>query len=491
MTDLDQDGAPSADPLLEPLTPGMHGNPPELVELSRNYEIVPQVVIPLADVKTREFVEEWRNASYNCYSSGHKFCREVCPVVTETRNESWSPTAFHADVVAMERGELTVEDVAADYVNCTQCGACELRCPNTLYTGDFYRFRTRTVDVVKAARALAVDSGIHQEGYRSWNARTAERSHEPVLGEVPVGQDTVRDWADGLDIPVGGETILFVDCEAAFYRTSVPRAVAQVLQKAGYQFGLMGEQWCCGGPAAEMGYVDQASAFAEHNLASWRATGTKRLLVLDPHDYIAFTEDYPKYFGSEFDLEVVLIVELFAEMIRDGRLMPDVPVDRAITYHDPCRLNKRKGIWKEPREILRAIPGLRFEDVDRVTQWSYCSGAGGGLAVEKPELTAAISARRLSHAGRLDVDTLVSACPWSERPLTEAGDDVDIDVLDIHELLATSLGIRVGGTRGATGDRRLARARQGAAGRERSPRGCAGGGCGGGSGGACGCGGAH
>ena len=232
MTDVDQDGSPSTDPLLQPFTPGMQGNPPELAELTRNDEIVPQVVIPLADVKTREFVEEWRNASYNCYSSGHKFCREVCPVMTETRNESWTPTAFHANVVAMERGELTIEDVAADYVNCTQCGACELRCPNTLYTGDFYRFRTRTVDVVKAARALAVDSGIHQEGYRSWNARTAERSHEPVLGEVPVGQDTVRDWADGLDIPIGGETILFVDCEAAFYRTSVPRAVAQVLRKA-------------------------------------------------------------------------------------------------------------------------------------------------------------------------------------------------------------------------------------------------------------------
>jgi heterodisulfide reductase subunit D len=485
VTDLAQDGQPSADPLSRPFTPGMPDNPPELAEMTANDEIVRPVVIPVADVKTREFVEEWRNASYNCYSSGHKFCREVCPVMTETRNESWTPTAFHANVVAMERGELTIEDVAADYVNCTQCGACELRCPNTLFTGDFYRFRTRTVDVVKAARALAVDSGIHQPGYKAWNELTAERSHEPVLGEQPVGQDTVRDWADGLDIPTGGETILFVDCEAAFYRTSVPRAVAQVLQKAGYEFGLMGEQWCCGGPAAEMGYVDQARAFAEHNMASWRATGTRRILVLDPHDYISFTEDYPKYFGADFDLEVVLVVELFAEMIRDGRLVPEVAVDRAITYHDPCRLNKRKGIWKEPREILRAIPGLRFEDVDRVTQWSYCSGAGGGLAVEKPELTAAISARRLSHAVKLDIDTLVSACPWSERPLTEAGDDVDVDVLDIHELLATSLGIDVGGTRGETGDRRLARARTGAAGRGRSPQGCGeGGGCG--TGGGCG-----
>ena len=46
------------------------------------------------------------------------------------------------------------------------------------------------------------------------------------------------------------------------------------------------------------------------------------------------------------------------------------------------------------------------------------------------------------------MDTLVSACPWSERPLSEAGADRDIDVIDIHELLAESLGIDVGGRRG-------------------------------------------
>ena len=55
----------------------------------------------------------------------------------------------------------------------------------------------------------------------------------------------------------------------------------------------MGEQWCCGGPAAEMGYVEQARRFAEHNVADWRAVGAKRIIAIDPHDYIAFTEDYP------------------------------------------------------------------------------------------------------------------------------------------------------------------------------------------------------
>ncbi|NUT41370.1 MAG: (Fe-S)-binding protein [Thermoactinospora sp.] len=382
------------------------------------------------------FLEEWRDAAYNCFSSGHKFCREVCPVMQVTRNESWSPTAFHANVVAMEKGELEVSDVAADYVNCTGCGACELRCPNSLFTGDFYRFRTRTVDLVKAMRGLAVSEGVHQPGWQRWNLLTDQNSHEPVIDGV--SQERVRDWAEGLDLPVGGETILFVDCEAAFYRTSLPRAVARMLNLAGYPFGLMNEQWCCGGPAAEMGYAEQAQRFARHNLDDWRAHGVRRVLVLDPHDYITFTEDYPRYFGEEFDIEVVLVIELLASLVREGVLTPHVPVERSVTYHDPCRLNKRKGIWQEPRELLRSIPGLDFRDVDRVTQWSSCSGAGGGLAVEKPELTAKISAARVDKALELGVDTLVTACPWAERPLSEVG---TIGVVDLHELLAESLGV--------------------------------------------------
>ena len=121
---------------------------------------------------TGEFVAEWRNAAYSCFSSGHKFCREVCPVTQVTRDEAHTPTAFHANVVAMEKGHLEIEDVARDYVHCTMCGACELRCPNTLFTGDFYRYRTRTVDLVKAVRALAVESDVHQPKWKRWNDLT-------------------------------------------------------------------------------------------------------------------------------------------------------------------------------------------------------------------------------------------------------------------------------------------------------------------------------
>jgi heterodisulfide reductase subunit D len=406
---------------------------------------------PMSDGQLQaEFVEKWRDAAYGCFSSGHKFCREVCPVMQVTRNENHTPTAFHANVVAMEQGNLSIADVAEDYVHCTQCGACELRCPNTLFTGDFYRHRTQTVKLVKAMRALAVDHGIEQPNWKRWVEATLDRKNEPVL-DVPVSQENVARWADGLNLPVGGETVLFVDCEAAFYRTSVARSTAKVLKQAGVEFGLMREQWCCGGPAAEMGYTTVSRQLAEHNVADWRAIGAKRIITLDPHDYISFTEDYVDYFGEQHDFEILHVTELIAELVEQGRLTFSNPIERTATYHDPCRLNKRKGIYQSPRAILRAIPGLTFKDVDHVTQWSYCSGAGAGFAIERPEIAAEISRRRVALAKELDVDLLVSACVWSERPLSLQGQQQGVEVRDLMELVAEAAGLDSGGVPTAGG----------------------------------------
>ena len=392
-----------------------------------------------------EFLAEWRNAAYNCFSSGHKFCREVCPVTQVTRDERHTPTAFHANVVAMEKGHLSIEDVAEDYVHCTMCGACELRCPNTLFTGDFYRFRQRTVDLVKAMRRLAVESGVHQPSWKRWAELTDRWGNEPVLGwNTETSDAKVRAWATGLGLPTGGPTVLFADCEAAFKRPSVPRAVALLLQAGGVEFGLMSQQWCCGGPMWETGYVDIAHKMAEHNMLDWRKNGTKRIICPDPHDYITIIEHYPDLDPGFDEFEIVLAVDLIAELIREGKIALTTPVERTVTYHDPCRLNKRLGKWQAPREILRAIPGLTLVDVDHVTQWSYCSGAGSNLFVEKPELTAEISRRRVAKAKELDgVDTLVSACPWSERPLDEQGKAQGIEVYDIFELTAEAAGFEV------------------------------------------------
>ena len=49
--------------------------------------------------------------------------------------------------------------------------------------------------------------------------------------------------------------------------------------------------------------------------------GARRIIAIDPHDYIAFTEDYPDYFGDDYDFEIVYITELVAGLITDGKLV--------------------------------------------------------------------------------------------------------------------------------------------------------------------------
>jgi heterodisulfide reductase subunit D len=228
---------------------------------------------------------------------------------------------------------------------------------------------------------------------------------------------------------------------AAYRQTKVPRAVSLLLREAGVEVGLMNDQWCCGGPALEMGYVDIYEQFARHNLEDWRKAGARRVVTLDPHDYITFVEDYPRLFG-DYGIEVLHVTDLLAELIDQGKLRLERPIPVSVTYHDPCRLNKRRGIWESPRKVLRAIPGLEFRDVDHVTQWSMCSGAGGGLPLALPEVAEKVARNRLDLAGPVGADVLASACVWAEDHLERvAAADGRMPVVDITVLAAMSAGL--------------------------------------------------
>jgi heterodisulfide reductase subunit D len=150
---------------------------------------------------------------------------------------------------------------------------------------------------------------------------------------------------------------------------------------------------------------------------------------------------YPQLFPPEELPEFVFMIDFVAQLLDEGKIKFVKPIEKTVTYHDPCRMNKRLGKWEAPRKILRAIPGLTFIDVDHVTQWAYCSGAGGGFAVEHPDLAKKIADLRISRAKELGVEGLVSACPWSERPLTSSGREQQLEVYDLLELVAEAMGL--------------------------------------------------
>ena len=471
VTDLAQDGPPSADPLSRPFTPGMPDNSPELAEMTANDEIVRTVVIPLADVKTREFVEEWRNASYNCYLVGAQVLPRGLP-----GHAGHPQRVVDADGVPRQRrrdgtGELDIEDVADDYVNCTQCGACELRCPNTLFTGDFYRFRTRTVDVVKAVRALAVDTGIHQPGWKRWNESTDERSHEPVLGDA-AGRPGAR-CATGRRVSTS-RSAARRSCSSTARPPStaprVPRAVAQILQKAGVRVRADGRAVVLRRPGRRDGLRRPG--------ARVRRAQPRRLARHRRHAH-------PRARPARLHHLHRGLPEVLRRRLRHR----DRAGRRAVRRADPRRTARSASRRRARDHLPRPVPAEQAQGHLARAARDPARHPGSALQGRRPRHAVVLLLRRWRRAAdreardhrgdqraapsrtaqKLEVDTLVSACPWSERPLTEAGDDADIDVVDIHELLANSLGIEVGGTRGApatVGSRRP----HGCGGLHRTPR---------------------
>ena len=113
---------------------------------------------PLA--KATGISEEFVKEAYLVFACRHKFCRDICPNYDLTRQESHTSYGFHTAILAVSRGVGDLGELLDDFSYCLECGACELRCPNTSMGGDFYRRSTTTVDLVrKVRRDLVADGG--------------------------------------------------------------------------------------------------------------------------------------------------------------------------------------------------------------------------------------------------------------------------------------------------------------------------------------------
>ncbi|MBU4178941.1 MAG: (Fe-S)-binding protein, partial [Actinobacteria bacterium] len=143
----------------------------------------------------------------------------------------------------------------------------------------------------------------------------------------------------------------------------------------------------------------------------------------------------------------------------------DVPLH--VTYHDPCHLGRRgepylgkwegdkllrplsrkragrNGIFDQPRDILKAIPGLKLSEMERVREYSWCCGAGGGVLEAHPDLALWSATERIREAGATGAEAIVTACPWCERSFIDAISEMgeEMAVYDLTELVTMSAGI--------------------------------------------------
>ena len=127
------------------------------------------------------------------------------------------------------------------------------------------------------------------------------------------------------------------------------------------------------------------------------------------------------------------------EAVKDGKLKLRHPVNRKVTFHDPCFLGRYNGMYDLPREILEAIPGLELVEMPRNRENAFCCGGGGGNLVREYPGEDRPNNIRAREAGSTGAEILAVACPFCMIMLEDGVKMERLDermaVMDVIELV--------------------------------------------------------
>lgn len=378
-----------------------------------------ETVTPYAEII--ELIKEaGGDACKLCYQCGK--CDVVCP---------WNRVRDFSIRRIVREASLGLSEIEFDDIwRCTTCGTCPAQCPRGV----------EQIEVGVSIRRLASEYGVFPESVKATRAAAGSLTAEGN----PLSEDraTRADWARGLAVPAfaeGMDVLYYVGC----YYSYDPRlrkaavATANLLNKAGVTFGILGtEENCCGESIRKTGDEEVFKALAKKNIKTFIDRGVKKILVSSPHCYETFRNEYPEFMVN---FEVVHIAQFLAELVEQGRLEIVGEYARKVTYHDPCYLGRHNGIYDEPRDLLQRIPGLELTEMPDHHQNSLCCGGGGGgiwMEVPKEER---FSNLRMEQARGVGAQVLVTSCPYcisnfEESRLTLGLDEV-LEVKDITEIL--------------------------------------------------------
>jgi Fe-S oxidoreductase len=262
-----------------------------------------------------------------------------------------------------------------------------------------------------------------------------------------VDQSQRADWAKGLGVRVlddgrAPEYIYWVGCAASFddRAKKIAQAVARVLQKAGVPFAILGSRELCNGdPARRIGHEYLFQEMAKQNIETLDSVGAHKIIVNCPHCFNTMRNEYPDFGGN---YEVVHHTELFARLMKEGRLQPTEEIDEVLTYHDPCYLGRHNSVYDEPRDVLERIPGMRTVEMPRHHERGFCCGAGGSRMWMEERIGKRVNMERTEEAISTGAGTVGVACPYCLIMLDDGakakGEVVKVE--DVAQVVARAIG---------------------------------------------------
>ncbi len=363
--------------------------------------------------------------------------------------------------VALLENRLEYTDKLLEVIyNCMTCGGCDISCKYAMdmeVLNPIYETRIRCVENGHTIPALdKIISLLRKQG-----------------SMVPGVKASRGDWCESLDVKdytqQTAEVVYHAGCRTCYDKDMYKVAVSTVklLQKADVDVGIGGDnELCCGGRAYQTGYREHAFKQAEQNMAMFKKAGVKTLVTGCADCYHAFKVLYDE-FGFERDFEVLHTTEYIDHLIKEGKLKLSKKLELNVTYHDPCHLGRlgepyihwqgrqvpghirifdpprefrrgTYGIYEPPRDVLKCIPGLKLIEMDRIKEYSWCCGAGGGVRESNPGFARYTAVERIKEAESTGAEAIVTACPGCEKSFSEAIEENKsiLKAYDVIELVA-------------------------------------------------------
>jgi len=378
---------------------------------------------------------------YACAECGR--CQVSCPAFLSGKPLSPQKLIEHLKTHLIETGNnrnkstnaLIGEIISEEEIwNCLTCYACQEVCP----------VANEHIEKINELRRnlVMVKNKIPE---------TAERALRTIMmrGDPWTGTQHLRnDWTEGLSIKKLSEEsridiLYWVGCTGALDERNMKVTIsfAQLMKKAGINFGILGaEESCCGDPARRMGQELLFQTLVQRNIENLKRYSVKRIVTFCPHCYNTLKNEYPQ-FGGEF--EVIHHTELITHMLKSGRFKPNLPVDKRVAFHDPCYLGRYNDIYLPPRMILSFIPKLKFMELKRSKRESFCCGGGGGHVWLEENIGTRINIMRMQDVIEAEVGILTTACPFCLQMMEEGIKrkhlEGSVEPMDISELIQKTL----------------------------------------------------
>lgn len=330
-------------------------------------------------------------------------------------------------------GEKEEDEILKILYSCTTCNSCVLTCKKSGAGVPVLKIieNGRKLLTEKAVGPLPSQRGVLKSIYTKGNP----------YNQAPEDRLSWLRDDDVKRLPVEeSDVIYYVGCTPSYdpELQDIANSIVKLLKFLEVDFGVLEDERCCGCAANRLGDSFLFEEIASKNIEAFNSCKAKQIITTSPHCYNTFINEYENMGG----FKIQHYTELLARYIKGGDLKLK-ELNYTITYHDPCYLGKHNGIFEEPREILRGIPGVRLMEMRDNREHSLCCGGGGGRMWAEIREENRLSNVRVKQAVSTGADVLAVSCPWCHTMLENAIRDVEVEdrikVMDVSEILLEAL----------------------------------------------------